>query len=102
MESERKLQLGAPGSISFNYSSASPHSVETHKDLQKGISLLKKSVACITAYCYNLLYLDVPSEMSTFEAFAKLLTTLSSSKEVRAVLSMKMTNSRYLFVFSLF
>ncbi|RWR78445.1 UV radiation resistance protein/autophagy-related protein 14 [Cinnamomum micranthum f. kanehirae] len=94
MESERKLQLGAPGSISFNYSSASPHSVETHKDLQKGISLLKKSVACITAYCYNLLYLDVPSEMSTFEAFAKLLTTLSSSKEVRAVLSMKMTNSR--------
>lgn len=94
MESESKAQHDAARSISFNYSSASPHSVETHKDLQKGISLLKKSVACITAYCYNMLYLDVPSEASTFEAFARLLTILSSSKEVRSVLSLKMTNSR--------
>ncbi|XP_077224720.1 DNA-directed RNA polymerase II protein isoform X2 [Tasmannia lanceolata] len=94
IESERKPQLDSAGSGSFNYSSASPHSVETHKDLQKGISLLKKSVACITEYCYNSLCLDVPSDTSTFEAFAKLLTTLSSSKEVRSVLSLKTACSR--------
>ncbi|KAF8405958.1 hypothetical protein HHK36_008037 [Tetracentron sinense] len=94
MESEKKSSLDAARSCSFNYSSTSPHSVEAHKDLQKGISLLKKSVACITAYCYNSLCLDVPSEASTFEAFAKLLAILSSSKEVRSVLSLKMTCSR--------
>ncbi|KAH7524453.1 uncharacterized protein LOC107422711 isoform X1 [Ziziphus jujuba] len=94
IESERKPRLDSSGSSSFNYSSASPHSVETHKDLQKGISLLKKSVACITAYCYNSLCLEVPSEASTFEAFAKLLATLSSSKEIRSVFSLKMACSR--------
>ncbi|KAL3640767.1 hypothetical protein CASFOL_015735 [Castilleja foliolosa] len=95
MESERKPRLDS-SSGSFNYSYASPHSSETHKDLQKGISLLKKSVACITAYCYNSLSLEVPSEASTFEAFAKLLGTLSSSKEVRAVLSLRSPSSRSL------
>ncbi|KAK8624187.1 hypothetical protein V6N13_065540 [Hibiscus sabdariffa] len=87
MESERRPQLDSRNS--FNYSSASPHTVETHKDLQKGISLLKKSVACITSYCYNLLCLDVPTE-----AFSKLLATLSSTKEVRSVFSLKMACSR--------
>lgn len=95
MESERKPQLDICRSGSFNYSSASSHSVETHKDLQRGISLLKKSVACITTYCYNSLCLDVPSEASTFEAFARLLSILSSSKEVRSVTSLKMACSRY-------
>lgn len=94
IESERKVRLDSSGNNSFNYSSASPHSVETHKDLQKGISLLKKSVACITTYYYNSLGLDVPSEASTFEAFAKLLATLSSSKELRSVCSIKSTCSR--------
>lgn len=94
IESERKPQLDSLGNSSFNCSSASSHSLETHKELQKGISLLKKSVACITAYCYNSLCLDVPSESSTFEAFAKLLATLSSSKEVRSVFSLKMASSR--------
>ncbi|KAK3028847.1 hypothetical protein RJ639_037691, partial [Escallonia herrerae] len=94
MESERKPRLDSSGGSSFNYSSASPHSVETHMDLQKGISLLKKSVACITAYCYNSLYLEVPAEASTFEAFAKLLATLSSSKEVRSAFSLKAACSR--------
>ncbi|KAK6115453.1 hypothetical protein DH2020_007722 [Rehmannia glutinosa] len=93
MESERKPRLDSSGG-SFNYSSASPHSIEIHKDLQKGISLLKKSVACITAYCYNSLSLEVPSEASTFEAFARLLATLSSSKEVRTVLSLRTVSSR--------
>jgi hypothetical protein len=79
---------------SFNYSIASPHTIERHMDLQKGISLLKKSVACITAYCYNSLCLQVPSEASTFEAFAKVLATLSSSKEVRAAFSLKVGSSR--------
>lgn len=96
MESERKPRLESSGG-SFNYSSASPHSVETHMDLQRGISLLKKSVACVTAYCYNSLCLEVPTEASTFEAFAKLLATLSSSKEVRSAFSLKVGSSRYLF-----
>ncbi|KAJ9145984.1 hypothetical protein P3X46_028307 [Hevea brasiliensis] len=94
IESERRAHLESSRSSSFNYSAASPHSVETHKDLQKGISLLKKSVACVTAYGYNLLGLDVPSEASTFEAFAKLLATLSSSKEIRSGFSLKMACSR--------
>lgn len=99
MESEKRPNLDCSRSGSFNYSAASPHSVETHKDLQKGISLLKKSVACITAYCYNSLCLDAPAEASTFEAFAKLLGTLSSSKEIRSVFSLKMACSRYMFHF---
>ncbi|KAK4742074.1 hypothetical protein SAY87_000075 [Trapa incisa] len=94
VESERKPPLDSCRSGSFNYSSASPHSVETHKDLQRGISLLKKSVACITAYCYNSLCLEVPSDATTFEAFAKLLAILSSPKEVRSVCSLKMACSR--------
>ncbi|KAJ6848658.1 uncharacterized protein M6B38_275575 [Iris pallida] len=94
VDSERKPYLDAGMSSSFNYSSASPHSVETHKDLQKGISLLKKSVACVTAYCFNSLCLDVPPEASTFDAFAKMLATLSSSKEMRSVLSLKMGDPR--------
>ena len=68
-----------------------PHSAETHKDLQKGISLLKRSVACVNSLC-----LDVPSDASTFEAFAKLLATLSSSKEVRSVFNLKIACSRYI------
>ncbi|XP_072972933.1 uncharacterized protein [Typha angustifolia] len=94
VESEKKPFLDSGLSGSFNYSIASPHSLETHKDLQKGISLLKKSVACITAYCYHSLCLDVPSEASTFEAFAKLLAILSSSREVRSVVSLKTAWSR--------
>ncbi|XVF39451.1 hypothetical protein PTKIN_Ptkin01aG0036000 [Pterospermum kingtungense] len=94
IESERRAHLDSSRSISFNYSSTSSHTVETHKDLQKGISLLKKSVACITAYCYNSLCLDVPAEASTFEAFSKLLAMLSSTKEVRSVFSLKLACSR--------
>ncbi|CAI9262534.1 unnamed protein product [Lactuca saligna] len=92
MESEKKARLES--SSSFSYTSASPHSLETHMDLQKGISLLKKSVACVTAYCYNSLCLEVPPDASTFEAFAKLLAMLSSSKEVRTAVSLKMACSR--------
>lgn len=99
MESDRKARLDSSRSSSFNYSSASPHSLETHKELQKGIALLKKSVACITTYCYNILCLDVPAEASTFEAFARLLTTLSSSKEVRSVFSLKVACSGYNLLF---
>ncbi|KAL2926339.1 Phenylalanine--tRNA ligase alpha subunit [Bienertia sinuspersici] len=79
VESGRKPRLDPSGSISFNYACASQHSMETHNDLQRGIALLKKSVACVTAYCYNSLCLDVPTDASTFEAFANLLATLSSS-----------------------
>ncbi|OAY71398.1 hypothetical protein ACMD2_07804 [Ananas comosus] len=94
VESEKKSFLGAERSGSFNYSFASQHSMETHKDLQKGISLLKKSVACITAYCYNSLGLEVPSEASTFEVFARLLATLTSSRERRSAFSLKQAWSR--------
>ena len=99
MESDRKPHLDSSRSSSFNYSSASPHSIETHNDLQKGISLLKKSVACVTAYCYNSLCLEVPAEASTFEAFSRLLSILSSSKQVRSFVSSKMASSRYLILF---
>ncbi|KAL8172420.1 hypothetical protein V2J09_024224 [Rumex salicifolius] len=94
VESVRKPCLDSSGSSSFNYSCTSSHSVETHPDLQKGIALLKKSVACITAYCYNSLCLDVPSEASTFEAFAKLLAILSSPKEVQSANSLQMACTR--------
>ncbi|MBA0837463.1 hypothetical protein Goarm_009621, partial [Gossypium armourianum] len=94
MESDKRFRLDSSGSSSFNCSSGSPHTAETHEDLQKGISLLKKTVACITAYCYNSLCLDFPTEASTFEAFSKLLATLSSTKEVRSVFSVKMACSR--------
>ncbi|OEL34935.1 hypothetical protein BAE44_0004048 [Dichanthelium oligosanthes] len=53
---------------------------------ERGISLLKTSVTAITTYYYNSLGLDVPSNLSTFEAFAKLLHMLSSSKALRAAL----------------
>jgi len=102
MESEKRNRPDSSGNSNFNYSLASSHSVQTHKDLQKGISLLKKSVACITAYCYNSLCLDAPSEGSTFESFAKLLATLSSSKEVRSVFSLKMAQSRYCCIYLIF
>lgn len=94
MESDRKAHLDTPSRNSFNFSSASPHSIEIHKDLQKGILLLKKSVACINAYCYNLLCLDVPTEAPTFEAFAELLATISSFKEDQSIGSLKMASSR--------
>ncbi|EPS59664.1 hypothetical protein M569_15141, partial [Genlisea aurea] len=82
------------GGCSLNFSSAaSVHSVETQTDLKKGISLLKQSVACVTAYCHHSLSLEVPSDASTFEAFARLLSKLSSSKEVRSALSARTTSS---------
>ncbi|KAJ4793607.1 hypothetical protein LUZ62_044853 [Rhynchospora pubera] len=95
VESEKRhFLLDSDRNGSFSYSSASLHSIESHKDLQKGISLLKKSVACITSYCYNSLGLEVPPEASTFEAFARLLGTLSSSREIRSVISRRTPWSR--------
>ncbi|XAR48596.1 hypothetical protein NMG60_11031471 [Bertholletia excelsa] len=94
IEYDRKACLNSSGS--FNHSPASPHSVKRHQDLQKGISLLKKSVACVTAYCYNSLCLDVPADTSTFEAFFRLLATLSSFREAHSTFSLKMDCSRSL------
>lgn len=91
VESDRKPYLG-DGSSSFNYSFASSHSVEIHMDLQKGLSLLKKSVACITAYCLDSLGLNLPPG-STFETFAMLLATLSSQNKMKSI-SLKMANPR--------
>lgn len=94
VESEKKSSLDSAASTSFNYSSTFACSLESQKDLQKGISLFKKSVACITAYCSNLYCLDISPEASTFEAFAKVLATLSSSKEMKAVISSKMAKPK--------
>jgi len=84
MDSVKKLSFDSKRSNSFNFSGASSHSMERHQYLQRGISLLKTSVTAITTYSYNSLGLDVPSNLSTFEAFAKLLHMLSSLKAVRA------------------
>ncbi|KAJ3673341.1 hypothetical protein LUZ60_006715 [Juncus effusus] len=93
-QNNKHLLIESDRAGSFSFSSASLHSVEKHQDLQKGISLLKKSVACVTFYCYNSLGLEVPLESSTFEALGRLLGTLSSSREIRAVLSRRMALSR--------
>ncbi|KAL0845350.1 hypothetical protein Bca101_018596 [Brassica carinata] len=91
---QKQAHLNSSGSNSFNYSSASSHPVESHRDLHKGIALLRKSVACLTAYCYNSLCLEVSPGSSKFRAFSKLLVILSSSKEVRSVFSLKIASSR--------
>nr|BAF00846.1 hypothetical protein [Arabidopsis thaliana] len=95
--------LKSDGSIEEDYhdldldvvslSSASPHSVETFRNLQQGIAHLKQSVAHLTVYGYRSLSLEVPSGTSTFETFAKLLATLSSLKEVQSGLSLGLSSS---------
>ncbi|XP_010428875.1 PREDICTED: uncharacterized protein LOC104713464 isoform X1 [Camelina sativa] len=74
-------------------SSGSPHSVETFRNLQRGIAHLKQSVAHLNVYGYSSLSLEVPSGASTFETFAKLLATLSSLKEVQSALSLGLSSS---------
>ncbi|KAF6999994.1 hypothetical protein CFC21_015955 [Triticum aestivum] len=86
VDSDQKSLFDSKRSNSFNFSAASSHSIERHQDLQRGISLLKTSVSAITAYYYNSLGLDVPPNLSTFDAFAKMLHMLSSSKTLRAAL----------------
>ncbi|AAF17680.1 F28K19.11 [Arabidopsis thaliana] len=86
---KRSFSMGIP----FFLSSASPHSVETFRNLQQGIAHLKQSVAHLTVYGYRSLSLEVPSGTSTFETFAKLLATLSSLKEVQSGLSLGLSSS---------
>lgn len=93
MESPRMHHLDSAGSSSFNYGSISTHSFEADKDLQKGIHLLKKSVACVTAYCLNSFSISSPTELSTFEAFEKMLTFMYS-KDARTILSSREAKSR--------
>ncbi|XP_066398120.1 uncharacterized protein [Miscanthus floridulus] len=83
VDSVKKPSFDSKRSNSFSFSGASSNSMERHQYLQRGISLLKTSVTAITTYYYNSLGLDVPSNLSTFEAFAKLLHMLSSSKALR-------------------
>lgn len=94
VDSDQKSLFDSKRSNSFNFSAASSHSIERHQDLQRGISLLKTSVSAITAYYYNSLGLDVPPNLSTFDAFAKMLHMLSSSKTLRAALESNIA-SRY-------
>jgi hypothetical protein len=95
VDSVKKPSFDPKRSNSFNFSGASSHSMERHQYLQRGISLLKTSVTAITTYYYNSLGLDVPSNLSTFEAFAKLLHMLSSSKALRTAFELDIA-SRYL------
>ncbi|KAJ7549409.1 hypothetical protein O6H91_07G052700 [Diphasiastrum complanatum] len=74
-------ESGHRGMSSTASISTRPH--EMHKDVQKGIKLLKRSIACVVAYGYDLFSLPVPSNLSTYEAFAELLS-LFSSKEGRS------------------
>ncbi|XP_056850646.1 uncharacterized protein LOC108827492 isoform X2 [Raphanus sativus] len=76
-----------------NLSSASPQSVETFRNVQRGIAHIKQSVAHLTVYGYSSLSMEVPSGASTFETFAKLLNTLSSIKEVQSALSLCFSSS---------
>lgn len=76
-----------------NLSSASPQSVETFRNVQRGIAHIKQSVAHLTVYGYSSLSMEVPSGASTFETFAKLLNTLSSIKEVQSALSLGFSSS---------
>ncbi|XP_062186794.1 uncharacterized protein LOC133890442 isoform X2 [Phragmites australis] len=92
VDSVKKPSFDSKRSSSFNFSAASSHSMERHQDLQRGISLLKTSVTSITTYYYNSLGLDVPSNLSTFDAFAKLLHMLSSSKALRAALELNIAS----------
>nr|ACG42107.1 hypothetical protein [Zea mays] len=93
VDSVKKQSFGSTRSNSFNLSGASSHSMERHQYLQRGISLLKTSVTAITTYYYNSLGLDVPSNLSTFEAFSKLLHTLSSSKAFRTAFELNIASS---------
>ncbi|XP_035816316.1 uncharacterized protein [Zea mays] len=92
VDSVKKQSFGSTRSNSFNLSGASSHSMERHQYLQRGISLLKTSVTAITTYYYNSLGLDVPSNLSTFEAFSKLLHTLSSSKAFRTAFELNIAS----------
>ncbi|KAL5659456.1 hypothetical protein ACJX0J_032619, partial [Zea mays] len=96
VDSVKKQSFGSTRSNSFNLSGASSHSMERHQYLQRGISLLKTSVTAITTYYYNSLGLDVPSNLSTFEAFSKLLHTLSSSKAFRTAFELNIASSCFL------
>ncbi|KAH9295173.1 hypothetical protein KI387_038761, partial [Taxus chinensis] len=91
MESPGRTYLDSVGSSSFKYGSSSLHSIETHTDPEEGICLLKKSVACVTAYVFNLFSLPSPTRLSTFEGFEKMLTFVCS-KDARTVLS---TEAKY-------
>ncbi|KAL5678286.1 hypothetical protein ACJX0J_014417, partial [Zea mays] len=93
VDSVKKPSFDPKRSNSFNFSGASSHSMERHQYLQRGISLLKTSVTAITTYYYNSLGLDVPSNLSTFEAFAKLLHMLSSSKALRTAFELDIASS---------
>ena len=97
VDSDKKSFFDSKRSNSFNFSAASSHSTERHQDLQRGIALLKTSVSAITAHYYNSLGLDVPSNLSTFDAFAKMLHMLSSSKALRAALESNIA-SRYNYI----
>ncbi|KAL2652735.1 hypothetical protein R1flu_020863 [Riccia fluitans] len=84
-EGSRSFNREADGDASLvrcsssSVSGSSP-SREVYKDVQKGIRMLKRSVACINVYGYRLLSLPVPSDLSTFEAFAELLSILTSKE----------------------
>eukprot|EP00250_Pteridium_aquilinum_P008733 c1816_g1_i1 orf=342-1739(+) len=82
IESTGEGRLGDGRASTSRYGSSSMQTLEIHREVQKGIKLLKRSIVCISSYGFNELLPTMPSNMTTFQAFAELLTLLSS-KEVK-------------------
>jgi hypothetical protein len=77
MESPRSDPLGSMGTL-VNYGGASSSTRDIHPEVQRGIQILQRSVGCICTYGFGILSLPVPSDLSTFDAFSELLSSLSS------------------------
>jgi hypothetical protein len=77
MESPRSDPLGSMGTL-VNYGGASSSTRDIYPEVQRGIQILQRSVGCICTYGFGILSLPVPSDLSTFDAFSELLSSLSS------------------------
>lgn len=71
-------RLGDGHSTSSLHGSRSVHPPEMRTDVQKGIKLLKWSVSCVSSYGFNELLSSMPSNMTTYQAFAELMALLAS------------------------
>lgn len=91
MESPRVDTIESTASL-VNCGGISSGARESYPEVQKGIKILRRSVGCITAYGFGLLSLPVPPDMSIFDSFSELLSTLSSRE----------TRTRLVSLFNLF
>ncbi|CAK9863631.1 unnamed protein product [Sphagnum jensenii] len=95
MESPRSDPLGSMGTL-VNYGGASSSTRDIHPEVQRGIQILQRSVGCICTYGFGILSLPVPSDLSTFDAFSELLSSLSSkAAQTRSSRRNQQANSRF-------